>query len=66
MLDKDPDWLLAQLWRVERGEEHFLYRAGNLKGLGAPIAYADLLSCKLLSTLGAGLKQFPFTCCEEN
>jgi hypothetical protein len=41
--------------------DHVLYCEGSLKVLVVPNAMAELLSCKLLPILAAGMKQLYFT-----
>ncbi len=49
----EPNWHFRQLsWKRGSGE-HVLYRDGSLKGVAVPTALAEMLSCKLLSTVAA-------------
>jgi hypothetical protein len=46
--------------------EHLLYWDGSLKEFVVPMVIAEMLSCKLLSTVAAGSKHLYITCCDEN
>ncbi len=52
-LEQPPNLHFDQLSRRRGAGEHVLHRDGSLKGVAVPKTLAEMLSCKLLSTVNA-------------